>query len=42
MTASQVFKFAIKNRVTEYNPAEYIEMPQKAAKPKKRRALTRE
>lgn len=42
MTASQVFKFAIKNRVTEYNPAEYIEMPQKATKPKTRRALTRE
>ena len=40
MTAKQVFNYAIKNRVTEYNAAEYIELPKNAAAPKKRRALT--
>ncbi len=35
----QVFKFAIKNRVVEYNPAEYAELPQNAPQ-KERRALT--
>lgn len=35
----QVFKFAIKNRVVEYNPAEYAELPKNAPQ-KERRALT--
>ena len=35
----QVFKFAIKNRVVEYNPAEYAELPKNAPK-EERRALT--
>lgn len=35
---SQVFKFAIKNRVVEYNPADYAELPKNAPK-SERRAL---
>lgn len=35
---SQVFKFAIKNRVIEYNPADYAELPKNAPK-SERRAL---
>ena len=42
MSAGQVFKYAIKNRVTEYNAAQYIEIPNAAAAPKHRRALTNE
>lgn len=36
----QVFKFAVKNRVIEYNPAEYAEIPKNASQ-KERRALTK-
>ncbi len=36
---SQVFKFAIKNRIIEYNPADYAELP-KDTHTNKRRALT--
>jgi len=36
---SQVFRFAIKNRIIEYNPADYSEMPKDAPK-NERRALT--
>lgn len=36
----QVFKFAIKNRVIEYNPAEYTELPKNAPK-EERRALSK-
>ena len=36
---SQVFKFAIKNRIIEYNPADYAELP-KDTHTSKRRALT--
>ncbi len=35
----QVFKFAVKNRVVEYNPAEYAELPKNAPK-EERRALS--
>ena len=35
----QVFKFAIKNRIMEYNPVDYAEMPKNAPE-NKRRALT--
>lgn len=35
----QVFKFAIKNRILEYNPAEYAELPKDAPK-EERRSLT--
>lgn len=35
----QVFKFAIKNRVVEYNPAEYAELPKNLPQ-KERRALS--
>lgn len=41
VTASQVFKFAIKNRAIDFNPIEYVEIPKNAPK-KKRRALTKE
>lgn len=36
---SQVFKFAIKNRIIEYNPADYAELPKNAPK-SERRALS--
>ena len=35
----QVFKFAIKNRIVEYNPADYSELPKNAPK-EERRALS--
>lgn len=35
----QVFKFAIKNRIVEYNPADYAELPKNAPK-EERRALS--
>lgn len=37
--ANQVFKFAIENRATDFNPVEYVRIAQKAPK-KERRALT--
>jgi len=38
-TASQVFRFAVENRVLEYNPADAVRVPKNAAK-SERRALT--
>lgn len=40
-TISQVFRFAIENRSTDFNPAEYIRIPKNAPK-EQRRALTAE
>ena len=40
-TASQVFRFAIENRVIDFNPAEYVKIPKTAPK-SSRRALTDE
>ena len=37
-----IFDFAVDNRVLEYNPATKLKMPQAAAEPVKRRALTKE
>lgn len=37
-----IFTFAHKNRVLEYNPADDLKIPQTAAQPVKRRALTEE
>lgn len=39
---NSIFKFAHKNRVLEYNPADDLKIPQTAANPVKRRALTSE
>lgn len=41
-TASQVFKLAIGNRVTDFNPAEHIKIPATAEQSEPRRALTEE
>ena len=41
ITAGQVFRMAIENRVTEYNPADYVKVPVTAQKGK-RRALDAE
>lgn len=40
--ASQVFKLAISNRVTDFNPAEHIKIPTTAEQSEPRRALTEE
>ena len=39
---NSIFKFAHKNRVLEYNPADDLKIPQTAADPVERRALTAE
>jgi integrase len=39
MVASSIFKLAIENRVIDYNPAEFVKIPN-AAEPEKRQALT--
>lgn len=40
MTIGQVFKFAIKNRVINFNPCEYVDLPKTKTAPKKRRSLS--
>ena len=37
-----IFDFAMENRIIEYNPALNLKLPQTAAEPEKRRALTQE
>ena len=39
---NSIFDFAIENRVIEFNPASKLKLPQTAAEPVKRRALTEE
>lgn len=38
--ASGVFEYAIKNRILDFNPAQYVEIPAAAKKKEERRALT--